>query len=219
MTITPESVKELLSSENLGDRIRGVNQLRQLEPAIAFELVQTAIKDSNPRIRYAAVSQLDTLGNQDLPKAYNILRDRLLNDSETDVQAAAADCLGALKLTDAFEDLRQIYQTTSEWLLQLSIIAALGVFGDPRCFDLLAEALNSSTDIVKTAAIGSFGELGDLRAIPLLAPYATDPDWQIRHRVAQALGHLGGEEARKTLETLAQDRVDLVAQEAQTYLH
>ena len=219
MTITPESVKELLSSTNLGDRIRGVNQLRQLERAIAFELVQTAIKDSNPRIRYAAVSQLDTLGNQDLPKAYNILRDRLLNDSETDVQAAAADCLGALKLTDAFEDLRRIYQTTSEWLLQLSIIAALGVFGDPRCFDLLAEALNSSTDIVKTAAIGSFGELGDLRAIPLLAPYATDPDWQIRHRVAQALGHLGGEEARKTLETLAQDRVDLVAQEAQTYLH
>ena len=219
MTITPESVKELLSSENLGDRIRGVNQLRQLEPAIAFELVQTAINDSNPRIRYAAVSQLDTLGNQDLPKAYTILRDRLLNDSETDVQAAAAGCLGALKLTDAFEDLRRIYQTTSEWLLQLSIIAALGVFGDPRCFDLLAEALNSSTDIVKTAAIGSFGELGDLRAIPLLAPYATDPDWQIRHRVAQALGHLGGEEARNTLETLAQDRVELVAQEAQTYLH
>ncbi|MFB2979442.1 phycobilisome degradation protein NblB [Microseira sp. BLCC-F43] len=218
MTITPESVRELLCSTNLGDRIRGVNHLRQLERAIAFELVQTAIKDSNPRIRYAAVSQLDSLGEQDLPTAYTILRDRLLNDPETDVQAAAADCLAALKLTDAFEDLRRIYQNTSEWLLQLSIIAALGVFGDPRCFDLLQEALNSSSDIVKTAAIGSLGELGDLRAIPLLVPYATDPDWQIRHRVAQALGHLGGEEARNTLETLATDEVELVAKEAQTYL-
>ncbi|HAA29765.1 MAG TPA: phycocyanin alpha phycocyanobilin lyase, partial [Cyanobacteria bacterium UBA8553] len=84
-------------------------------------------------------------------------------------------------------------------------------FGDPRCFDLLAEALNSSTDIVKTAAIGSLGELGDSRAIPLLIPYATDPDWQIRHRIAQALGHLGGEQARNTLETLATDEVELVA--------
>ncbi len=218
MTITPESVKELICSENLGDRIRGVNQLRQLEGAIAFELVQTAIKDTNPRIRYAAVSQMDTLGNQDLPRAYTILRDRLLNDSETDVQAAAADCIGALKLTDAFEDLQRIYHTTSEWLLQLSIIATLGVFGDPRSFDLLAEALNSTTDIVKTAAIGSLGELGDSRAIPLLIPYATDPDWQIRHRIAQALGHLGGEQARNTLETLATDEVELVAKEAQTYL-
>lgn len=219
MTITPESVKELLNSENLGDRLRGVNHLRQLEPAIAFELVQAPINDSNSRVRYAAVSQLDTLGEQDLQTSYRILRDRLLNDSEVDVQAAAADCIGALKLTDAFEDLRQIYHSTGEWLLQFSIVAALGVFGDPRGFDLLAEALNSSTDLVKTAAISSLGELGDLRAIGLLVPYATDPDWQIRYRVAQALSRLGGEEARKTLETLATDEVEQVAKEAQTYLH
>ena len=218
MTITPESVKELLSSENLGDRLRGVNQLRQLEPAQAFELVQTPINDSNSRVRYAAVSQLDTLGEQDLQTSYTILRDRLLNDDEVDVQAAAADCIGALKLTDAFEDLRQIYRSTGEWLLQFSIIAALGVFGDPRSFDLLAEALNSNTDLVKTAAISSLGELGDLRAISLLVPYASDPDWQIRYRVAQALSRLGGDEARKTLETLAQDQVEQVANEAQSYL-
>lgn len=218
MTITPESVKELLSSENLGDRLRGVNQLRQLEPAKAFELVQTPINDSNSRVRYAAVSQLDTLGEQDLQTSYTILRDRLLNDDEVDVQAAAADCIGALKLTDAFEDLRQIYRSTGEWLLQFSIIAALGVFGDPRSFDLLAEALNSNTDLVKTAAISSLGELGDLRAISLLVPYASDPDWQIRYRVAQALSRLGGDEARKTLETLAQDQVEQVANEAQSYL-
>lgn len=219
MTTTPDSVRQLLNSENLGDRISGVNQLRQLEPSQAFELVQIPIKDSNPRIRYAAVSQLDTLGNQDLSVAYTILRDRLLNDPETDVKAAAADCLGALKLTDAFEDLQRIYHSTSEWLLQLSIIATLGVFGDPRGFDLLQEALASNIDIVKTVAIGSLGELGDLRAIPLLVQYATDSDWQIRHRVAQALSLLGSEEARKTLEILAQDPVDQVAKEALIYLN
>jgi len=40
MSVTPESVKQMLSSENLGDRLRAVNQIRELEPAIAFELVQ-----------------------------------------------------------------------------------------------------------------------------------------------------------------------------------
>ena len=126
MSITPESVKQLLSSEDLGDRLRAVNQIRNLEQPIAFELLQIAIADSNERVRYSAVSQLDTLGNQDLPLTFNILRDRLLNDTQYDVQAAAADCLGALKLQEAFEDLQELYHKTPEWLVKFSIIAALG---------------------------------------------------------------------------------------------
>lgn len=218
MSITPESVKELLSSQDVGDRIRALNQLRQLEKAIAFELVQPAVTDSNTRVRYAAVSQMDTLGEQDLQKSLTILRDRLFNDQEPDVQAAAADAIGALKLTDAFEDLQQVYQTSPEWLVQFSIIAALGEMGDSRSFELLESALNSSNNLIQTAAISSLGELGDPRAVPLLIPYATNPDWQIRYRVLQALNRLGGPEVRSTLETLANDEVEQVAQEAKTYL-
>lgn len=218
MSITPESVKELLSSQDVGDRIRAINQLRQLEKAIAFELVQPAVTDSNTRVRYAAVSQMDTLGEQDLQKSLTILRDRLFNDQEPDVQAAAADAIGALKLTDAFEDLQQVYQTSPEWLVQFSIIAALGEMGDSRSFELLESALNSSNNLIQTAAISSLGELGDPRAVPLLIPYATNPDWQIRYRVLQALNRLGGPEVRSTLETLANDEVEQVAQEAKTYL-
>ncbi len=218
MSVTPESVKQMLSSEDLGDRLRAVNQIRQLEPAIAFELAQTAINDRNARVRYAAVSQLDTLGGQDLSTALNVLRDRLFNDPEPDVQAAAADCLGALKLTEAFEDLQQLYHTTSEWLVKFSIIATLGELGDPRSFELLKEALASGNDLVQTAAISSLGELGDTQAIPLLVPYATNPDWQIRYRVVQALNRLGGSEAHSTLEALANDEVEAVAQSAKNCL-
>ncbi len=218
MSITPESVKELLSSEDLGDRLRAVNQIRQLEPAIAFELLKTAINDPKARVRYSAVSQMDTLGGQDLSTSLTILRDRLLNDPEPDVQAAAADCVGALKLTEAFPDLQQVYHTTPEWLVKFSIIATLGELGDPRSFELLKEALESGNDLTQTAAISSFGDLGDMQAIPLLIPYATNPDWQIRYRVVQALNRLGGSEAHSTLETLANDEVEAVAQEAKNCL-
>ncbi|MCC5662438.1 HEAT repeat domain-containing protein [Nostoc sp. CHAB 5784] len=218
MSITPESVKELLSSENLGDRLRAVNQIRQLEPAIGFELIQSAIGDSNSRVRYSAVSQMDTLGTQDLQLSLDILRDRLLHDSEVDVQAAAADCLGALKLREAFEDLQHLYHTTDEWLIQFSIIATLGELGDPRAFELLKEALSSENELVQTAAISSLGDLGDLQAVPLLAPYATNPDWQIRYRVVQALDRLGSAEAKSILETLADDEVDAIANEAKQSL-
>ena len=88
--ITPESVKEMLSSEDLGNRLRAVNQIRELEDrAIAFELATSAISDRNARVRYSAVSQMDTLGGQNLTTSLNLLRDRLLNDPEPDVQAAS----------------------------------------------------------------------------------------------------------------------------------
>ena len=218
MSITPESVKELLSSEDLGDRLRAVNQVRELEPKIAFELALAAIKDGNARVRYSAVSQMDTLGGQDLATALNVLRDCLLNDPEADVQAAAADCLGALKLTEAYEDLLRVYHSTPEWLVQFSIIATLGELGDPRSFELLQEALADGNDLIKTAAISSLGELGDMRAISLLVPYSTNPDWQIRYRLVQALNRLGGSEAHSALETLAKDEVEAVAQEARDCL-
>ncbi|WP_414543070.1 phycobilisome degradation protein NblB [Nostoc sp. CCY0012] len=217
MSITPASVRQLLSSEDLGDRLRAVNQARELEPANAFELIQIAIGDSNSRVRYSAVSQMDTLGNQDLQLSLDVLL-ALLNDPEPDVQAAAADCLGALKLRDAFEDLEQLYHSTPEWLVQFSIIATLGELGDPRAVELLKQALASDNELVQTAAISSFGELGDIQAVPLLAPFASNSDWQIRYRVVQALARLGGTEAKSVLETLVNDQVEAVANEAKTSL-
>ena len=219
MSVTPESIKQMLNSEDLGDRLRAVNQIRELEDTkIAFELVQTGVNDRNARVRYSAISQMDTLGGQDLQTSLSILRDRLLNDPEPDVQAAAADCLGALKLTEAFVDLQQLYHNTPEWLVQFSIIATLGELGDPRSFELLQEALISENELIQTAAISSLGDLGDMQAIPLLVPYATNPDWQIRYRVVQALNRLGGAEVKSTLEALANDEVEAVAQEAKNSL-
>ena len=219
MSANPESVKQMLSSQNLGDRLRAVNQIRELEDkAIAFELAQTAISDGNARVRYAAVSQMDTLGGQDLTTALNILRDRLHNDTEADVQSAAADCIGALKLTEAFPDLQQVYDNTSEWLVKFSIVATLGELGDPRAFELLKTALTSGNDLEQTAAISSLGDLGDIQAVELLVPYASNPDWQIRYRVAQALAKLGGTQAHSLLENLANDEVEAVAQEAKNCL-
>lgn len=217
MNHTPESVEALLNSTDLGDRLRAVNQMRTLAPEVAFGMIQKAVNDTNPRVRYAAVSQLSSLGTQDRETAKTILQERL-SDSETDVQAAAADSIGALQLTEIFEDLQQLYHSTNEWLVQLSIVAALGEMGDSRSFALLEEALQSPNELIQMAAIGSLGELGDPRAVALLLAQTDNSDWQIRHRVAQALARLNTPEARTALEKLAQDDVGAVAQEAKTGL-
>jgi len=213
MSINRESVQQLLSSQDFGDRLQAVNQLRQLEPALAFDLIQSAIVDKNVRVRYAAVSQLGTLGEQNLSKALLVLRESL-KDSEPDVQSAAADALGALKLTAAFDDLQELYHRTPEWLVQLSIVAALGEMGEPQAFELLQSALNSDNELIQTIAIGALGELGDRRAIGGIMSFASNADWQVRYRVAQALGRLGGSEVEATLSILAGDEVEQVAETA-----
>ncbi len=214
---TPDSIRALLQSEDFGDRLRGINQLREIDPAIAFELIQPPVTDANVRVRYAAVSQLASLGKQNREAALTMLKGALA-DVEPDVQAAAADSIGALKLTEAYEQLEALYRTTPEWLVSFSVIAALGELGDPRSFDLLSEALNSESELVKTAAIGSLGELGDVRAVELLQPCATNPDWQIRYRVVQALAQLNTPEARSTIETLTHDEAEQVAEQARQIL-
>ncbi len=217
MTTNPDSVKAALESADFGERLRAINHLRQLDPAIAFELIKAPVVDSNVRVRYAAVSQLSSLGRQDLAASLKILKAGLL-DPEPDVQAAAADSIGALKLTEAFDDLEALYRRTPEWLVSFSIIATLGELGNLRAFELLEEALAADNDLLKTAAIGSLGELGDVRAVDLIIPYATNPDWQIRYRVVQALGALNTPEARSVLENLTTDDTEQVAQQAKDCL-
>ncbi len=211
-------IQKLLDSSDYGDRLSGLNFLRQLPAEEGFRMLKPLIQDNNARVRYSAVSQLDTLGKVDPEAALEMIRDRLSNDSETDVRSAAADAIAGLKLTSAFPDLLKAYQETSEWLLKFSIIACLGELGDSRGFSVLQEALLSPNELFKTAAISSLGELGDLRAIPLLIPLITDQDWQIRHRLAQALGHLKTPETVETLEKLALDPIEQVALEAKRSL-
>lgn len=218
MAPTPESVQQLLASADFGDRLRAVNQMRELDPAVTFEMLQTAATDGNARVRYAAISQIPSVGQQNPDQVLDLLRAALLSDKEPDVQAAAADAMAALHLTSAFDDLKAVYEGSQEWLVRFSIIAALGELGDVRAFDLLAQALQSDTDLVVTAAIGSLGELGDPRAVPLLLPFVTADDWQVRHRVVQAIAHFDGPEAQAALQKLSQDTAASVAETAQHHL-
>jgi HEAT repeat protein len=215
MSVTPESVAALMESENWGDRQQGLHQCRQLPPDVALEFVIKGVGDSNARVRYAAVSQLASLGQQDRPRVLPLLRDRLLTDKEADVRAAAADTLGALQLHEAFDDLALVFRSSSEWILQMSIVAALGAFGDPRGFELLKEALQSPEDLVRTLALSALGELGNPEAIPILLEQANSDDWQVRFRVAQALTYFRDHpEVRAVLDKLAQDKSEAVARAA-----
>ncbi len=218
MSITVESVQALLSSTDYGERLRGINQLRELDRATAFEMIQPIVRDTNVRVRYAAMCQVSTLGAENPTRALEMLRFGML-DKEADVQAAAADGIGALHLVEAFPDLQQLYSSTPDWIVQMSIVATLGELGDPRAVELLETALNSGTELLVVSAIGALGELKDDRGIPLLTPFAKDPDSQVRYRVAQAMSHFSGNaDAIAVLKYLTSDPDSQVADYAKLLL-
>ncbi|MFN4279630.1 MAG: HEAT repeat domain-containing protein [Thermosynechococcus sp.] len=212
------AIQELITSADVGDRLRGINQLRTLDPTDAFRLIQPLSQDENARVRYAVVSQLASLGQVNPQQAHDLLRDRLLHDPEIDVRAAAADAMAALQVPFALEDLETAYRSTHDWLLQFSIIAALGALGNPAAVGLLTEALNHPQELVKLAAIGSLGELKQPDSIEHLRQFVEYPDWQVRHRLAIALGQISTPAARLLLEQLATDSAAAVAEAARTGL-
>ena len=195
------------------DRMKVMSQSRSLPPADRFQLMCLAVKDENPRIRYDAISQLGTVGTIDLALTEQMLTEALRTDPEIDVKAAAADSLGALHIKTAFPLLVETYHHTQDWLLKLSIIAALGTLGVDDAFDLLVGAVNSDNDLVKISAIRALGDLGNDRAIPVLASFKDHPDWQVRYAVAQSLGNLG-EGAKDILLALSKDPCPQVAESA-----
>lgn len=208
----------MLASDAYEQRLRAINHLAEIDKDIAFDLVQTVLDDSKARVRYAAVSKLATVGVANPQKSLELLRHALLTDDEADVRAAAADAIGALHLKDGFDDLKTMYYETSDWIIQLSIVAALGELGDSRGFEILEHALGGSNDLLHAIAVGALGELGDRRAVPLLLEQCTNADWQVRYRVAQALGHFDGAEVESALGQLSQDSVEQIAEEAKSHL-
>ncbi len=226
MDMSPEQIEQMLDSSNYGDRLKALNHIRNQPTESAFGFLLRASGDSNARVRYAAISQLGSLGMACLEKgtpgfdretALLMLRDRLAADPEIDVKAAAADSLGALRCREAFPDLERAYRSTSEWLLQFSIVAALAELGEPQAYSLLLEALESPVELVQTAAITALGELCEPQAVSHLLPFVTSGDWQIRFRVAQALARIGTPETEAALAMLAQDSVEQVAQAASSW--
>ena len=131
-------VKALLNSDDYGDRLRAVNQFRELDNDAAFELAQLAANDDNPGSVTPPSASYRALPTAIQPLWKRSSSGHSLTILKLDVQAAAADAIGGLQLRGIYDDLAAVYHSSDEWLVQFSIVAALGELGEPNAFPLLA---------------------------------------------------------------------------------
>lgn len=198
------AVHEQLCSKDFLERIRGINRIDEIETASdqIEALLPIATEDPNQQVRYAAISRMSSLDETKLSAAETervlaACRFVLVNDSETQCQAGAADAIAGLKLLGGFEDLVNTFERTDDWMLKFSIAAGMGEMGDARAFGFLTgvlEKLDESDMLLLAAVIGALGELGDQRGLEVVERYLENEDSAVKERANIAHRMLLGKE-------------------------
>mmetsp|Transcript_2963 Transcript_2963/g.4516 ORF Transcript_2963/g.4516 Transcript_2963/m.4516 type:complete len:262 (+) Transcript_2963:73-858(+) len=190
--LTFDEVRELLSADRQGERLRGLREAKSLPPEQALDILAEAVTNDKSQVRNMALGMLADFGHVDMKRTAELLYDRLENETELSAKSTAADSIAALRLEGAFDALVQVFQESKDWVVRMSIIAAMGELADPRAFDLLAQVIRepNTEELISIAAIGAIGDLGDKRALQILAPLANHPDDQIRQRAQQSIQSL-----------------------------
>lgn len=189
-----ESVEQMLHSTEPSVRMRGLNRARSHYQDVndfARVLVPIAQSDRNPQVRYVAVSQMSALDRDALTEetkksildaALTIMK----SDNDTSCKSGAADTVAALRLTDGFDSLVEAFKTTNDWMLRVTIAASMGEFGHPGAFDFLNDILDGveaeGDELLIAAAVGSFGDLNNKDALPVIEKYIDHPDDSIKER-------------------------------------
>mmetsp|Transcript_6434 Transcript_6434/g.9993 ORF Transcript_6434/g.9993 Transcript_6434/m.9993 type:complete len:252 (+) Transcript_6434:43-798(+) len=192
-SVSVDDLRELLKSERQGDRLKALIDAPLLAPDLRMDILVEAAKNERSPVRTMAVGMLADYGHTDKKRAAEILFDRLRNETEVSAQSTAADTIAALRLDGAYDILVEAFTQSKDWVLRMSVVAALGELGDERAFDFLAEVLKTCEDgeqLVWIAAIGALGDLKDKRAIPLLEAYTNHEDEQVRQRVQHSIAAL-----------------------------
>lgn len=186
--------EDLLASPDFVKRIRGVNGVRErytTASGVIGALMPLVANDSNPQVRYMAVSQVAGLdageisatdGEQVLETCLTMLE----KDTDPSCQAGAADAIAGLKLQDGFDKLVDTFNSTSDWMLRFTIAAGIGVMANPRSYEFLTAVLDSvepvGDELLLTATIGALADLGNVDALPLVDKYLDFPDKAVQER-------------------------------------
>jgi HEAT repeat protein len=151
----------------------------------AVELMLTDIKDDDAATRARAVNALGALGDK---SAIAPLENLAANDSDANVRASAKVAGYVLQ-----KDIVSLISTFSDPNPQLQSIAVRGVRNVPlqvkaAAVEPLIRLLRATTDVRLAAeATMALGTCGSYATKPLLDALGSEPEWELRKRLAAAL--------------------------------
>ena len=187
-----------------GVRVQAITSLGKIGGAGAEKPLLTAVSDSEPWIREAAIDQFSKF-KEDASLGTR-LSDISRDDKAYRVRAAALTALGQLKPPGAREVLEAAVKTESpDDILRRAALRALGFYGDDQAVPALREWSQVGKPVrERTAAIASLGQLDKKNAEieSQLIGYLDDTDFDIRLAAVFALGERGDPAAIAPLQAM-----------------
>ena len=198
----------VLADENPYVRATTAEVLGAIGDRTAVRSLTQSLGDREPAVRDKAAWALGLLGD---PGVAPSLADLLRRDASLDVRMTAVTSLGRLSCRAAVEPLIEGLQgeparlraSSARALGGMGEMLASGVRGEicrSKAGEALMIALKDKDLAVRAAAIDSLGALKEQRAVDPLATFAADP--QLSPSAVQAIGRIGTNHARRTLEKL-----------------
>ena len=164
------------------------------DPAVK-PLFLRALTDASPAVQERAAMCLGKLHDY---SAVPELLERLQNaEAPVEERRMAAGLLGNIGDPSSVPVLLQLFE--EETLLRPQIVKALGMIDDASALALVEEALESSDQDVRRAAIEAVGAIGDPAGVPVLVKELEGLWWE---SAAHALGNIGGQEAVDALSSM-----------------
>lgn len=180
------AVIPLLRSENVPVRNLAMDLLRGLGKS-DLQAVQNLLHDDDADIRIFAA---DILGSMQSAQVVAPLCSALLHDPEVNVRYQAAVSLGTLAFPESARCLNSSLGD-EEWV-QFAAIEALTKIRDASSTSALLKALDQSSDLVASSIVDSLGEMGDIKAVPLLLRRLESSPIPLCNKIVRAVFNIMG---------------------------
>ena len=168
-----------------------VESLGEIDDPSALAAVAAVVRDSSVGVRRAAASALDEFEDPSaLPALLSMVR-----DTDAEVRRHVAQGLSDLESPQTMDALIALSRDTDAEV-RSAAVDGLGNLEDARALPALLAALSDANAEVRSQAADAIHNIPDLeKAPPQLIALLTDPDADVRHNVAHALGSFDDETA------------------------
>ncbi|MCC8193321.1 MAG: HEAT repeat domain-containing protein, partial [Deltaproteobacteria bacterium] len=183
----------LLRSEDAPVRNIAMDLLREVGAENIEPLFQL-LHDNDPDMRIFAS---DILGSSGSVLAVPPLCAALLRDPEVNVRYQAAVSLGSLGFQEAAPSLNKALED-DEWV-QFSVVEALIKLRAESSIGALVKALDTSSDLVASIIIDALGEMGNIKAVPLLLRRLEATTGPLRNKIVTSIVKILGEKSLSLL--------------------
>lgn len=183
------------------------------DPRLIKELLYFLEHDSSAAVRAAAamslgrfvlLGELEKLALHHQASIYDALQSKILEESEDlKVRRRALESISYVSDETVAALLRAAYEHPSE-KMRASAIFGMGRSADIRWGQVVMGELFSTSPAMRYEAARACGELEARDAVSRLAELVDDPDREVQEVTLWALGQIGGDQARRLLESFCQ---------------